>query len=56
MTDDKTPQPDSDSGFWLDDVEPLRIDGDVILFWLACIVLGMLVSYVLVTHTPYWCG
>jgi len=35
----------------------LTLDGDAILFFLTCIMLGVLIAYVVITHMPaYWCG
>ncbi len=34
----------------------MKVDGDVLLFWISMILIGLIFAYVLVTHTPYWCG
>jgi hypothetical protein len=32
-------------------------NGDVILFWLTCVLLGVILAYVVASHmTGYWCG
>ena len=35
----------------------MRVDGDVILFWLTCVMMGVLLAYIIASHMPgYWCG
>jgi hypothetical protein len=41
----------------LDDRYRIAVDGDVLLFWVSCVLLGVVLAYVVVSHvSAYWCA
>jgi hypothetical protein len=34
----------------------MKIDGDVVLFWVTCAAVGVILAYIVASHIPTWCG